>query len=120
MKIALGHPTQKKRILQKRSLSNQMNTPIRIKNFLLLQRFANQHHRNPQKTEFILVRQSEKRGSSSFLLFPLLLPLLPPQKEEEEVYMGTQKIQKFQKFGQIPKWESRESLPVAKAQFLRQ
>jgi len=34
--------------------------------------------------------------------------------------MGTQKIQKFQKFGQIPKWESRESLPVAKAQFLRQ
>jgi len=58
---------------------------------------------------------------SSFLLFPLLLPLLPPQKEEEEVYMGTQKIhQTFQKFGQIPKWESRESLPVAKAQFLRQ
>ena len=49
---------------------------------------------------------------SSFLFLPLLLPLLPPQKEEEEVYMGTQKIQKFQKFGQIPKWEFRKSLPA--------
>ncbi len=53
-----GSPDTKRRILQKRSLSNQMNTPIRIKNFLLLQRFANQHHRNPKKTEFILLRQS--------------------------------------------------------------
>jgi hypothetical protein len=46
-------------------VSNQMNTPIRIKNFLLLQRFANQHHRNPQKTEFILVRQSTSSLKSS-------------------------------------------------------
>ena len=49
---------------------------------------------------------------SSFLLLPLLLPLLPPQKEEEEVYMGTQKNQKIQKFGQIPKWEFRKSLTM--------
>ena len=53
-----GLPERTRRILQQWSLSNQMNTPIRIKNFLLLQRFANQHHRNPQKTEFILLRQS--------------------------------------------------------------
>ena len=59
-----GSPDTKRRILQKWSLSNQMNTPIRIKNFLLLQRFANQNYRNPQKTEFIgVIRESYlKRG----------------------------------------------------------
>ena len=49
---------------------------------------------------------------SSFLFLPLLLPLLPLQKEEEEVYMGNQKIQKIQKFDQIPKLEFRKSLPA--------
>ena len=38
-----GLPERTRRILQEWSLSNQMNTPIRIKNFLLLQRFANQY-----------------------------------------------------------------------------
>ena len=62
--------------------------------------FANQHHRS----NLLLANTLPLHTSpSSFLLLPLILPLLPPLKEEEEVYMGTQKIQKFQKFGQILK-----------------
>ena len=42
--------------------------------------------------------------SPSSFLFPFsFLLLLPPQKEEEGVYMGAQKAQKSQPFG-VPKW----------------
>jgi len=57
-----------------------MNTPIRIKNFLLLQRFTNQHHRNPKKTEFILLRQSESKIFFFFSALPIKIIAIPKKQ----------------------------------------
>jgi hypothetical protein len=84
-----GSPDTKRRILQKWSLSNQMNTPIRIKNFLLLQRFTNQHHRNPKKTEFILLRQSESKIFFFFSALPINIIAIPKKQNSFSLFFSS-------------------------------